>query len=256
MLPWICMRMCGSLSKPVVLPDGYLVQFYTLLEFFTLVQYQRQYWTAFSSSHRLQYYHFLCVLVSSLITIYSADDWLSPQVVFGVNDVYDYESDLRNPRKHSQSFEGGVLDPNKHELVLNAATCCTYLVSLSVLLQTYGKTISSIFRRILLTSSIILLAWQYSAPPLRMKELPFFDSCSNGLLVWLVWALGYTSTGNSLWGRSNMVESHKGWLLALCSSGIHALGAAADIEVDGSMEQQTIATFSGVRGAAAFCVLN
>lgn len=107
-------------------------------------------------------------------------------------------------------------------------------------------------RRALLALLVVLFGWQYSAPPLRLKERPFLDSCSNGAIVWLVWALGYTSQGLSLCGSSNGLGARKGLLLAFCATGIHALGAAADIEADALAGQQTIATFAGVRGAAAF----
>ena len=33
-------------------------------------------------------------------------------LMYGVNDIYDYESDLKNPRKNS--VEGGLLEKSKH----------------------------------------------------------------------------------------------------------------------------------------------
>lgn len=176
-------------------------------------------------------------------------------VVFGVNDVYDYATDLRNPRKHQQSLEGSVLDPSKHEVVLAAALYLSCFIFLSFLLTALSRSSSFIARRTSLTLLTIMLSWQYSAPPLRLKERPFLDSCSNGALVWMIWALGYTSNGYSLFGPDNGAGAHKGWMLAFCTAGIHALGAAADIDADMVAGQCTIATQAGVRCAALFCAV-
>src|SRR5699024_7011061 len=52
--------------------------------------------------------------------------------MYGINDVFDYESDLRNPRKGG--LEGDVLDRRMHRPVLAAAalTCLPFVVWLVV----------------------------------------------------------------------------------------------------------------------------
>ena len=40
--------------------------------------------------------------------------------MYGINDVFDYESDLRNPRKGG--VEGALLDPKMHRPILIAAS--------------------------------------------------------------------------------------------------------------------------------------
>lgn len=179
-------------------------------------------------------------------------------VVFGVNDVYDYASDLQNPRKQGQSLEGGILNPSEHELVLSAARAASALIILSSFLgpESFNSGTRAIslrgFQQPLITMLILILGWQYSAPPFRLKERPILDSLSNGTLVWLCWALGYTSSGSALFGLGAEEGSNKGWLLALCTTGVHALGAAADVQADVAADQRTIATVFGERVAAGF----
>ncbi|KDQ17434.1 hypothetical protein BOTBODRAFT_30233 [Botryobasidium botryosum FD-172 SS1] len=177
-------------------------------------------------------------------------------IVFAVNDVYDYQSDIRNPRKQNQSLEGGVLLPDHHHLVLSAArifTAIIFLWSFSALVI-LPPTLSTSCRLQgpLITALLLLFSWQYSSPPFRFKEVPIFDSFSNGMIVWLCWALGYVAGGSALFGDSANKNATKGWFLAFCTTGIHALGAASDIEADIVAEQRTIATVLGERNAAAF----
>ncbi|KAI5118399.1 hypothetical protein M0805_007533 [Coniferiporia weirii] len=177
-------------------------------------------------------------------------------IVFGVNDVYDYASDLRNPRKQGQSLEGGVLNPIHHGLVLSAARVSTTLVFLSSLTPLFTSSPGSSAYRLLqgplCTILLLFLSWQYSSPPLRLKEQPIVDSLSNGAIVWLSWALGYVACGGALFGSSAGEGASKGWLLAFCTTGVHALGAAADIEADVAAGQRTIATVLGTRITAGF----
>ena len=161
-------------------------------------------------------------------------------VVFGVNDVYDYESDRRNPRKIANNLEGGILDPAHHNDVLNAAYLSTTFIIFSALVN---RRRDNVVAAILL----VLLGWQYSSPPLRLKEVPVLDSISNGGIVFLSWYCGFSFSGLSI---SEVPFS--GIMLSLCTAGIHALGAVVDSEVDFAVGQTTIATAFGKRAAAIF----
>jgi 4-hydroxybenzoate polyprenyltransferase len=161
-------------------------------------------------------------------------------VVFGVNDVYDYESDRRNPRKIANNLEGDVLDPAHHSDVLNAAYFSTIFIISSALVN---------YRRdnILATILVVLLGWQYSSPPLRLKEVPVLDSLSNGATVFLVWFCGFSFSGLSI---SEVPSS--GIMLTLCAVGTHALAAVVDSEADFAVGHTTIATAFGKRATAIF----
>jgi len=173
-------------------------------------------------------------------------------IVFGVNDVYDYESDLRNPRKQ-ESMEGGVLNPAHHPFVLSAARVATLLIFLCSFLPLTSSR--NHWQGPLLTTLLLVLSWQYSSPPLRLKEKPLLDSISNGAIVWLCWARGYADSGLPLFGPDVVDSATKGWLLAFCTAGVHALGAAADVEADTAAGQRTIATVFGKRLSAAFSAI-
>ena len=168
--------------------------------------------------------------------------FLSFIVVFGINDVYDYASDLRNPRKTADGLEGTVLHPTQHTVVIVSSWVATFFI-----------TVVSVFtarhHNVLVILSLLLLSWQYSAPPLRFKERPLLDSLSNGAIVDLAYLAGYTAGDGLLDSRVMWLKGH---ILGLCTAGVHALGAVVDVEADASVGQRTIATVLGPRVAAAF----
>ena len=156
-----------------------------------------------------------------------------------MNDIYDYETDRRNPRKLAWGVEGGVLHPVHHKDVLVASYISTILILLSTLAYEHHN--------ILATIGIVIIAWQYSSPPLRIKEIPFIDSISNGCLVFLIWFYGFSLSGSSISEVPlKTVMNHLGIV------GGHALAAVADYEADTSVGLTTIATAMGKRRAAIF----
>ncbi|MDK1359827.1 prenyltransferase [Arthrobacter sp. zg-Y1219] len=90
--------------------------------------------------------------------------------MYGINDVFDYESDLQNPRKGG--VEGAVLDRGVHRITLWAAvvTNVPFLIALILL----GNPLSWL---VLAISVFAVIA--YSAPGLRFKERPFLDSVTS-----------------------------------------------------------------------------
>src|SRR5699024_9214563 len=90
--------------------------------------------------------------------------------MYGLNDVFDYESDLRNPRKGG--VEGVVLDRRHHRLTIVAAVV-TNVPFLAALLW-LGTPASA---GILALSVFAVVA--YSVPVLRFKERPVLDSMTS-----------------------------------------------------------------------------
>ncbi|KAF5357918.1 hypothetical protein D9756_001584 [Leucocoprinus leucothites] len=161
-------------------------------------------------------------------------------IVFGINDVYDFSTDSRNPRKIVNGLQGGVLQPEYHSLVRTSAYVSTiFILIISLLTRQLYNTLAII--------CLLSLGWQYSASPFRLKEVPVVDSLSNGLIVFLTWFCGFSFSGLGL----GDVPS-KGLMLSLCTSGIHALGAVIDVDADTAAGQRTIATALGHRPAAIF----
>lgn len=184
-------------------------------------------------------------------------------VVFGVNDIYDYASDILNPRKSITSLEGTILPPAHHPFVRRAAMLSTGIV-LAVSTLPYFYASSTVvpgaswqyYCPVVSTSALLVLGWIYSAPPARLKEVPVIDSLSNGLIVCLSLLVGFSScrafAGQSglRWGLADIPS--KGYTVGLVTASVHALGAAADIEADVAAGQRTVATLLGRRGCAIF----
>lgn len=91
-------------------------------------------------------------------------------LMYGINDVFDYESDLLNARKGG--VEGAVLDRKHHRFILWASVLGA--VPFIAVLATQG----GIGANIVLAISIFAVI-AYSAPGLRFKERPFLDSITS-----------------------------------------------------------------------------
>ncbi|RPD60809.1 hypothetical protein L227DRAFT_610902 [Lentinus tigrinus ALCF2SS1-6] len=163
-------------------------------------------------------------------------------IVFGMNDVYDYETDIRNPRKTVDGLEGTILDPSYHVTVITSAWIATALI--------LATSLSMVRRQnAVVVAMLLVLSWQYSAPPFRLKEQPILDSLSNGAIIDFVYLAGYTAGGGSLDRRMLTLKGH---ILGLCTAGVHALGAVVDVDADAAVGQRTIATVFGPQIALVF----
>jgi 4-hydroxybenzoate polyprenyltransferase len=169
-----------------------------------------------------------------------------------VNDVYDHDSDMQNPRKQKQNYwaDGGILDPVDHNFVLDAARVLTGVFFILVL----PASVQSL-QILICTPFLLFLCWNYSSPPLRLKERPILDSLSNGVICWLLWACGYASGGNTLLGPEAGKAASNGYFVLFYASAMHSLAAVADAKPDTFAEHHTIATVLGERVAAAFSSL-
>jgi 4-hydroxybenzoate polyprenyltransferase len=158
----------------------------------------------------------------------------------GLNDIYDYESDRLSSRR--RAIWGAVVRNEDHPLVFRA---CLAMIPLIVL----GACLTRNWDNILATLLLLIIAWLYSVPPIRLKEHPPLDSLANGLGFFLLpFVMGYSL------GADPQVMPLRYYLLALCVCGIHALASAADYEADRAAGHRTMAVVFGRRAAvgAAF----
>jgi hypothetical protein len=89
---------------------------------------------------------------------------------------------------------------------------------------------------IVATVSLVLVAWLYSVPPVRLKERPPLDSLTNGMgFSLLPLAMGYSL------GADLRAMPLRYYLLALCVGGVHALATAADYDADRAAGYRTLA---------------
>lgn len=153
-------------------------------------------------------------------------------LIYVVNDVFDYESDLRNPRKNS--IEGGLLPPETHGPML----ITTALVNIPLLIYLLAN--GSLATNLMLLA-ITIGALSYSMPLLRFKEIPFLDSINSSFhfVSPLIFAL---ITNGWKTGYIFYVLIFFAWGLAS-----HAFGAVQDIIPDREAKISSIATYLGAK---------
>ena len=154
-------------------------------------------------------------------------------LMYGVNDVFDYESDLRNPRKGG--IEGALLDPKYHRLTLILAfgIATPFAIALSFVNP------SATFWLWLTLFAVVA----YSVKGLRFKEIPFLDSLTSswhfvGPLVVGLAIAQVEITGSLVIGIAAFLI----WGMAS-----HAFGAVQDVRADREAKIASIATALGAR---------
>ncbi|HEX5859177.1 MAG TPA: prenyltransferase [Microbacterium sp.] len=152
--------------------------------------------------------------------------------MYGINDVFDYESDLRNPRKGGA--HGAVLDRRMHRITLiaAAASCIPFIV---YLLFAGGWA-----SWLVLAASMFFVVF-YSAPPLRLKEVPFADSVTSSIHFFSPAVYGLVLAG-ALWTPQLLAI-----IVAFALWGVasHAFGAVQDVAADREAGIASIATARG-----------
>lgn len=161
----------------------------------------------------------------------------------GINDIYDFESDLLNQRKGSD--EGALLPPSLHKPLLRSIIIWNLPFWLIALWQ--GTPLASG-----LITLFLFLGWAYSAPPIRGKSRPVLDSLINTayLMPYLI-ALAWHHAPPEIWQGSLPA------IIAFCTWSIasHAFTAIQDIEADRAGGISTIATFLGAQRSASLALL-
>jgi 4-hydroxybenzoate polyprenyltransferase len=158
-------------------------------------------------------------------------------VMYGVNDVFDYESDLRNPRKGG--IEGGLADPATaavvHRRILVA--CGVVTVPFLAVLGWLGSPAANV------TLAVVMFAvLAYSAPRLRFKERPVLDSATSsthfvGPLFYALVLAGADLASPSVWP---VLVAFFIWGMAS-----HAFGAVQDVRADREGGIASVATVLG-----------
>jgi 4-hydroxybenzoate polyprenyltransferase len=158
-------------------------------------------------------------------------------LIYGVNDVFDYEIDQKTARKGG--WEGAVLHRNERRLtilmvlLLNLPFLAYFVWQLPVLALIA-----------VLAYTVIFVA--YSMPPLRFKARPLIDSLSNAAYALPVWIVPLA-----------LEKSPHLWLgLALMTWSVakHCYDAIQDIDVDREHGLATTPVFLGIKGALVFCL--
>ncbi|MCO1338897.1 prenyltransferase [Kocuria polaris] len=154
--------------------------------------------------------------------------------MYGINDVFDYESDLLNPRKGG--VEGALIPKSRHRRILWASGLTTVPIAV-VLLVSGGPAAAAA----LLVSLAAVVA--YSAPKLRFKERPFLDSITSATHFVSPAVYGWLLADG--WLDQGALAAFAAFLCWGMAS--HAFGAVQDIIPDRAGGLGSVATVIGAR---------
>jgi 4-hydroxybenzoate polyprenyltransferase len=158
-------------------------------------------------------------------------------LLYGVNDVFDYASDLANPRKGG--IEGALADPATatavHRRILWACAA-TNLPFLVWLVSLGGGAAGAVL------AVVVGLVIAYSAPWLRFKERPVLDSATSamhfvGPLLYALVLAGANLSTRTTWP---VLAAFGLWGMAS-----HAFGAVQDVQADRAGGIASVATVLG-----------
>lgn len=161
--------------------------------------------------------------------------------MYGINDVFDYESDLANPRKGG--LQGAVLDRTAHRTTLIAAValCVPFVVWLVLV----GNPLSWL----VLAISLFAVA-AYSVPGLRFKERPFLDSMTSSTHFVSPAVYGLVLAG-ATWTPALFALLVAFFLWGI---GSHAFGAVQDVVPDRIGRIRSVATAIGAAATVRFAM--
>ncbi len=161
-------------------------------------------------------------------------------LMYGVNDIFDYESDIKNPRKNG-SINGSVLPLSLHRtlwvvMIMANAPFLAYFLYI-------GNFASSIFLAIM-----IFMVFAYSQKGLRFKEVPVLDSFTSAFHYASPFVFGILlMESGDLW--LPLFASFFAWVAAN-----HAFGAIQDIAPDKEAGISSVATALGSKVTLYFSI--
>jgi len=137
--------------------------------------------------------------------------------MYGVNDIFDYESDIKNPRK--TGIDGSVLAKSKHKPLW------LWIIATNIPFWVYffitGSCMASTWFIIM-----IFMALAYSVKYLRLKEIPVIDSVTSAFHYTSPFLFGILlGNGQELWLPAFI--TYYIWVMSN-----HAFGAIQDITPD------------------------
>ncbi|GAA4678662.1 prenyltransferase [Frondihabitans cladoniiphilus] len=197
--------------------------------------------SALNSLHLIAASQFDFSHVNWLVAIVGIVYFLVPYnlAMYGINDVFDYESDLRNPRKGG--VEGAMVDKSFHRTILTAVVVTN--VPFLLFLLVVGSALSWL---VLGVSVLAVIA--YSLKGLRFKERPVLDSLTSSTHFTSPAVFGLVLAG------AVFTPQLYALLVAFFLWGMasHAFGAVQDVVADREGDIASIATVFGAKATVRF----
>lgn len=161
-------------------------------------------------------------------------------LMYGINDVFDYESDMKNPRKGG--IEGAMEQKSFHPTILIASIGFTLPFFFWLLLQ--GTILANI-----VLSIVLFFVVAYSLKYLRFKEIPLLDSMTSSIHF----------VGPMIYGLVLTENIHTAWPIVVAfffwGMASHALGAIQDIIPDREGNLSSVATAFGASKTLWFVII-
>ena len=157
-------------------------------------------------------------------------------LIYGINDIFDYETDKHNPKKIS--YETLVKPKEQKKLWRWIAITNAPFLLLLPLLGNNGRWA---------VAGFLFFGIFYSMPPIRAKVRPLLDSIFNVLYIF-PGIVGYAVVSKTL-PSLYLCLAAAFWCMAM-----HAYSAVPDIEADRKAKIDTIATKLGKTGTLLFCL--
>ncbi len=153
--------------------------------------------------------------------------------LYGINDIFDREIDVRNPKKERKEARYGG------QWYVPVVVSLTALLALAFVPVLSAGALAWI-------GVFLVLGAAYSAPPARLKTTPVLDSLSNGLYI-APGVAAYVAVAGS---QPPVLAIIGAWAWAM---GMHTFSAIPDIVPDRNAGIQTTATVLGERRTYAYC---
>jgi len=162
-------------------------------------------------------------------------------LLYGANDLYDFESDRRNPRKGGL-VEGGVVPPRHRRRLWFAIGVSTIPLLAAIARINLAGAVA------LALTAIVALA--YSVPPLRFKEIPGLDALTAAAAFVFPAVCGAVIVGATVADFPWLYL----WAFLIWGLASQALGAIQDVAYDRSARIRSIATVLGRRATAVLAM--
>lgn len=159
-------------------------------------------------------------------------------IVYGLNDLYDVETDAYNDR---EVVKDTVISRDDYAIVWGWAAIFTLICALPVVWS--GKISTMLVGLLALFSAVA-----YSVPPLRLKTKPVLSLVTMSVGGWALYAFGYSFTG------SISTISARSFFYGLLSHMAVSLGAIPDMEADKKAGDTTFPLVYGKTAAVSLAL--